>query len=109
MLFRSVRGVPNGTVTFSSLAFPGSALPVVGDFDGDGDEDVLFYRSGIATVPLAEWDGATGATVTNLSRSGGPYRPVVGDFEHAHAVGPALTPREVDADDPGAHAVASTG
>ena len=76
-----VRGVPKGTVRVSTLDASGDAVPVVGDFDADGDDDVLFYLAGVTTLPLAEWNGAGGAIVTNLTLTGGPFRPVAGDVD----------------------------
>lgn len=76
-----LRGSSSGTPTTSSLPVSGNAIPVVGDYDADGDEDVLFYRASVVRLPLLQFDPDTGYTITNLSLSGGPYRPVSGDFD----------------------------
>lgn len=76
-----VRGSPSGTLSTSTLAASGSALPVVGDFDADGDEEILFYRSWLSTLPLIEFDPEVGSHRTDWTITGGPYRVVVGDFD----------------------------
>ncbi|QXC60931.1 hypothetical protein KSP35_21875 [Aquihabitans sp. G128] len=71
-------GVPDTTGTVTR---PATATPVVGDFDGDGDADVLWYRPGTAPDPLWRRDGGTGKTftATTLKIDGG-YTPRVGRF-----------------------------
>ncbi len=76
-----LRGSSTGNLATSSLPVSGNAVPVVGDYDADGDEDVLFYRASVVRLPLLQFDPDTGYTITNLSLTGGPYRPVSGDFD----------------------------
>jgi hypothetical protein len=54
---------------------PGS-VPLVGDFDGDGIDDTLHYRSGSAPDVIRFGSGATQSVQVR-----GEYQPVVGDFD----------------------------
>ena len=59
----------------------GTAQPLVGDFDGDGDDEVAFYDSTKSSFPVLTYQPGGPAATTLLSLSGGPYRPVTGDFD----------------------------
>ena len=64
----------------STSSISGGYTPLVGDFDGDGYEDILFYSTGNQEVVL--WGGLN-ATFTNIPSNkqvGGTYTPLVGDF-----------------------------
>ncbi|MCR9162576.1 MAG: FG-GAP-like repeat-containing protein [Nannocystaceae bacterium] len=57
----------------------GAYQPLIGDFDGDGDSDIFWYRSGQGgdALWLSRGDGSfakSGRTVN------GPYTPLIGDF-----------------------------
>ena len=73
----------------------GTYVPLVGDFDGDRDDDIFWYAAG----PTAEsmWLSANG-TFQSMATSqvGGTYTPFVGDFDGSgtddifwYAAGPA--------------------
>lgn len=55
----------------------------VGDFDGDGTDDLLLHRPGPAADQVAWGDGDGTFTVAPLAPRGivGRYRPVAGDFD----------------------------
>ncbi len=42
---------PNGTFTTTNLAFDAAAIPLPGDFDGDGDTDIIWFAPGSARTP----------------------------------------------------------
>lgn len=60
----------------------GSYTPVVGDFNGDRVDDVLWYAPGTAADYL--WQGTVyGRFISRgISVGGSNYRPVAGDFDH---------------------------
>jgi hypothetical protein len=72
-----------GSWDHRSLAVNGTYTVLVGQFGGDGADDLLFYAPGSAADSL--WighDGARGsATFTKVGLTiNGTYRPIVGDF-----------------------------
>lgn len=80
---------PGSTTPTQQLTTGAAAVPVRGDFDGDGRDDVFWYVEGSGTDYL--WSGkahdATNSTtiadrfdVTTLPISGS-YTPIVGDFD----------------------------
>lgn len=80
---RLLQGVPaaaGGGMTATTLSASGDAVPVVGDFDGDGDEEVYFYDPATRKATLFSYDNGTGPSTT-IDVPGGPYRPAVGDFD----------------------------
>jgi hypothetical protein len=59
----------------------GTFTPVVGDFAGGGEQDIIWYAPGSGTEFL--WTGTSDNvfTKTNLSKQvGGTYKPIVGNF-----------------------------
>lgn len=54
--------------------------PVVGDFGGSRNDDVLYYRPGAGADFLHVSDGAGGFTSVALTSIGSTYTPLVGDF-----------------------------
>lgn len=54
--------------------------PIVGDFDGDADDDIFWYRPGTESDRL--WLSENGpAAVSSFMKVDGIYRPIVGDFD----------------------------
>jgi hypothetical protein len=74
-------GVAGGPITVTT--FPqdvqGSFVPLAGDFDGDGLDEILWYGAGTAPDVLWDFTDATTHTETPLTVRGF-YVPVVGDF-----------------------------
>jgi hypothetical protein len=71
---------PPAGFALSARTVSGSYDPVVGDFDGDGRDDVLWYGAG--ANPDALWYGTSGGSFTPASTSvGGTYTPIPGDFD----------------------------
>lgn len=63
----------------SASTIDGVYLPLVGDFDGDGTDDVFWYAPGPAGDHL--WLGRSGGTFAGRWRPvSGRYEPLVGDF-----------------------------
>jgi hypothetical protein len=75
----------DGDGTFTGHARPrlAATIPVVGDFDGDGADDIVWYGPG--SEPDEIWVGGTwdtGGTPTQIGLAvNGDYRPVAGDFD----------------------------
>ncbi|CAN5893420.1 hypothetical protein BH23ACT2_BH23ACT2_03060 [soil metagenome] len=70
----------NADGTFSSQRFnPGPRRqPIVGDFTGDGRDNVLWYGAG---MPGSYWGWANGAVTITPRTVNGLYIPLVGDFD----------------------------
>lgn len=74
---------PPATTTMLARAAVGPAnRPIVGDFDGDGADDVIAYRSGAAAdmVAFTVADGRRPGRFQPLAING-VYEPVVGDID----------------------------
>jgi hypothetical protein len=74
-------GVPGGPITTTSYPqdVQGSFVPLPGDFDGDGFDEILWYGAGTAPDVLWDFTDFTTHTETPLPVRGF-YVPVVGDF-----------------------------
>jgi hypothetical protein len=68
-----------GGFTVSELSVNGAAIPLPGDFDGDGDTDIIWFVPGDGADTL--WRMSNGSPVSVPLRIVGNYRPVVGDFD----------------------------
>src|SRR6266516_2993295 len=67
------------TATATSAGTATALTPLVGDFDGDGRSDVLFYGPG--SLPDHLWLGRPDRNFAGVPVSvGGTYQPVVGDY-----------------------------
>ena len=74
-------GTPGGPITITSHPqdVQGTFVPLPGDFDGDGFDEILWYGAGAA--PDVLWDFTDFATHTETPiEVSGRYVPVVGDF-----------------------------
>lgn len=88
---------PGGGWAVANRSLVGAAQPLAGDFDGDGDTDILWYRPGAEADVL--WRFANGTPTAVTLSIYGNYRPVAGDFDGDgvddilwHAPGAALDP-----------------
>jgi hypothetical protein len=74
-------GIPGGDMFTTAFAedVRGQFIPVPGDFDGDGFDEILWYSPGSAPDVLWDFTDFTTHTETPLTVTG-TYRPVVGDF-----------------------------
>lgn len=70
---------PNGSFAVTNFAFDAAAIPLPGDFDGDGDTDIIWFAPGSAPDTL--WRFTNGVPVASSLNIVGNYRPVVGDFD----------------------------
>jgi hypothetical protein len=68
-----------GGWTQSERSVESAAIPLAGDFDGDGDTDIIWFAPGEATDSLWRFQGGVPTSVP-VSIVGN-YRPVVGDFD----------------------------
>ena len=79
-------GVSEGDIALTFLArnqWRPSDQPVVGDWNGDGVDDLGFYRNGRFYLDAngnGNWDGVAGGDVVHRFGQGG-YSPVVGDWD----------------------------
>ena len=74
---------PTGTVRSEKVVVGGTYdAPVSGDFNGDGDADVLWYGAG--SRPDYLWFGDGGAFQARAVTVRGEYQPLVGDFNGDH-------------------------
>lgn len=72
-----------GSQWFTESAAPAAGntyTPLVGDFGGSRNDDVLYYRPGAGADYLHVSDGQGGFTSIGLTPIGGNYSPLVGDF-----------------------------
>jgi hypothetical protein len=78
-------GTPGGPVTVTTYPqdVQGSFVPLAGDFDGDGLDEILWYGAGTAPDVLWDFTDFTTHTETPVSVRGF-YVPVVGDFTGDH-------------------------
>jgi CSLREA domain-containing protein len=76
----SVTNVGTSVFTFGShFTVNGAYRPITGDFNGDGNSDILWYAPGSAPDPI--WYGTnTGFTHGPALTINGHYEPLVGDF-----------------------------
>ena len=77
----SIQHIPNslpGFTTVTALTVGGTYTPIIGDFDGNGIDDILWYAPGTAVDHLWLFNGSTGHTEVPVSISG-TYRPTVLD------------------------------
>jgi hypothetical protein len=74
-------GVPGDPVTVTAFTHDvrGQFVPLPGDFDGDGLDEILWYGAGAAPDVLWDFTDFTAHTETPVTVTG-VYRPVVGDF-----------------------------
>ena len=68
-----------GLFTKTPASVVGAYRPAVGDFDGDGRDDVFWHGTG-SSSDWMWWSGASGTTSQLLPVSGS-YAPAVGDFD----------------------------
>ncbi len=73
------RATASGSFSKSLVTLNGTVRPVVGDFDGNGYDEVLFHGAGSAADSIL-WGGPGGSTSQGLTVQGS-YVPVVGDFD----------------------------
>lgn len=71
--------VSDGVWDYRSTSISGTYKPLVGNFDLNASDDVLWYAPG--TAPDAIWFGATRGSFTSKSLTiNGTYQPILGDF-----------------------------
>lgn len=63
-----------------ALTIGGTFQPLVGDFDGDGCDDVIWYGPG-ADTDVIWYFAPDGSHVSMPLTIGGTYQPIVGDFD----------------------------
>jgi hypothetical protein len=76
--YRTLRGP--GTFRSVPVSLGLGRTPLVGDFDGDGNDDVVFYGVGSIDDGLA-WGRDDGRYAPQSLAITGDYRPLVGDFD----------------------------
>lgn len=67
------------TVTFTAFTVNGTYNPVVGDFDGNGIDDILWYAAGSGAEHLWLFNGSSGHVEVPVSPVNGSYRPTALD------------------------------
>jgi hypothetical protein len=72
--------IPSGTLQQTSLTDRGAAVPVTGDFDGDGLDDLFWYAAGGSIDDRWISDGDTSFSTATMTVSGA-YEPLVGDYD----------------------------
>ena len=68
-----------GGWTTRDLSVSSASIPLAGDFDGDGDTDIIWFQPGDGPDNL--WRFTNGSPVSTPLHIVGSYRPVVGDFD----------------------------
>ena len=79
----SIAATSRGSGTFAahSVSMGIAAVPLRGDFDGDGRGDLFWYGPGSAADEV--WYGRADGTFTSMTTSvTGTYTPFAGDFDH---------------------------
>ena len=68
-----------GGWTVKDLSVASAAIPLPGDFDGDGDTDIIWFQPG--SGPDYLWRFSNGTPVSSSLSIVGNYRPIVGDLD----------------------------
>jgi hypothetical protein len=68
-----------GGWTSRDLGVTAAAIPLAGDFDGDGDTDIIWFQPGDGADTLWRFDRGEPTSVP--LRIQGSYRPIIGDFD----------------------------
>lgn len=72
-------GRADGGFDRTDLGVTSASIPLPGDFDGDGDTDIIWFQPGDG--PDVLWRFSGGRPVSSSLRIVGNYRPIVGDFD----------------------------
>lgn len=72
-------GQTRGRWTVGDLSMVDTAIPLAGDFNGDGTSDILWYQPGVGADTM--WQFHNGVPTKIALTITGNYRPVVGDFD----------------------------
>ena len=74
----------NHTYAQDSENVSGTYLPVAGDFDGDGKDEIFWYGPGATADSLWNFTSRTSHTSSTRTVSGSNFIPVAGDFDGDH-------------------------